>query len=78
MSCKIEKRIEELRRRIDALAASGDVSEENIRRRNILTVKLDNLKKQNNPWQSKAHSYGYELQISMRQIEGLTDKYVSY
>ena len=69
MGIKIEKQIEQMRGRIDALAESGDVSEDNLRAINILTVKLANLKKQNSPYVQKAMSYHYVLEVPSWALE---------
>lgn len=74
MKRTIDKQIEEMRKRIDALSDNMDVSEENLRAINILTVKLANLKKQKSPYQVKAISYHYELGLSTKEIN-LTEQY---
>lgn len=71
MRHKIERQIGDVRRRIDALADSGDVSEDTLRSINILTVKLANLKKQNTPYQTKAFSYHYNIEIPRNMQEAI-------
>jgi regulator of replication initiation timing len=61
---EIEKQIKQLRKQMDAIAAKKQVTEEDIRLRNVLSIKLKNCRERLNPPRSRSNTYAISYSYS--------------
>ena len=72
---QLEKELKQLRKEMDAIAAKKHITEEDIRKRNVLSIKMKNCRERLMPTRSRINTYAISYSYSPSNHQDISSQY---